>query len=292
MKPTLLIDGRNAIYRSVFAGKSDSNFQQNGHNLVNIFFRSLHRYIADFDPASVHVFWDCPSKDNWRLGLYPEYKDRSAARSAYDFDVDGAVRTTEALARSVLEHMNVRQYGRPKMEADDLIYAFSRTVLDDVIILSNDGDLLQIPYFFRHARQYHPSAHKFYDRPDHDPIIRKCLMGDKSDNIPGYTQIGKKRSLRLTISHEDRGAFLENRGKELYERNRLLIDLSLCPELLNNMLYIEGELSKSEPPFDETAVLHTIMEQKIRGLRGEFSRCILPFKWLKDKEGDIIKETK
>jgi 5'-3' exonuclease, N-terminal resolvase-like domain len=77
-------------------------------------------------------------------------------------------------------------------EADDLISIVaeqSRTQLRDVIVVSIDKDLDQIP-----GQHYNPDKKVFYHQDRDSSLLyfyQQCLSGDPTDNIPGCWKVGK-----------------------------------------------------------------------------------------------------
>ena len=68
MKPSLIIDAKNALYRSIFATKNNTKYAVKYHYFV-IFLRQLSSWIRRYDPVSVNIFWDAPSKEGLILWL-------------------------------------------------------------------------------------------------------------------------------------------------------------------------------------------------------------------------------
>lgn len=266
----LLIDAKNSIYRAVYAAKNDKKFIESGHNYLVVFFRVINKYRVDFSPSRVHVFWDSPSGTIWRNSIMEGYK---AGRSS---DVD--IGECADKAKEIMSHMGFYQYYADTMEADDLIYAWCK--LNDeskAVIVSSDGDMAQISYKFKNVDVYNPLLNRLAGKSDIDPIEVKCFCGDKSDAISGYRGVGDVKVRKLLLSADSRVEFFEKYGAETYERNKKLIDLSLCPGLDQNVEYIKRVMSV-KPVFDGEPIKKIIF--RIRGLTQEYPSRILPFKFL------------
>ena len=91
-----------------------------------------------------------------------------------------------------------------KIEADDTIAYLSQKLKDDVIIYSADQDFLQLVN--KRITVYSPIKKKFYRPQDifdqyglypQNFITMKCLMGDKSDNLPGVKGLGPKKLIEI-----------------------------------------------------------------------------------------------
>ena len=281
----MLIDGRNAMYRAIYAGLADQEFVKSKYDFAVIFFRFTNHLINKFRPKSIHLFWDCPKEMVWRRKIYPQYKESREHRRT-DIDIDSILKRTIQIIKEISTFANCHNYELPKQEADDLIYAFcfrNRSVKS--LIISSDGDFKQIPYLFHNVDLLNPlrKPEKIYQNDEIDPVSVKCLMGEKTDNIDGYEKIGPVRAQQLICDPPRRAKFLLDNGEQLYRRNRALIDLSICPYVLDNYMYVDQIMSELVR-FDLKAIQDIIQRYKIRGLSGEISRTILPLKFINVKE--------
>jgi 5'-3' exonuclease len=284
----MIIDARNAVYRAVYAGLADERFMESGDDFSVIFFRFVTKYLNQFKPQSVHFFWDCPKETVWRKKIYPEYKDgRDVGQGGrFDYKIVGeAVSRCCDVAKRMIPFLNSRNYYRARQEADDLIYAFCRQCSQPAMIVSSDSDFRQIPFRHRNISLFNPLGKAnqvnicHHGDEDIDPTELKSYMGEKSDNIDGYFRIGPVNARKLALDFEKRREFFETYGSETYLRNKALIDLSVCPYILANMAYVNRVLAE-EVSFNEKAIRETIIKYKVKGLQGEFTRSLLPFKFL------------
>ena len=278
----LLIDGRNILYRSIYAGLNDKKFQKSGEDYFTIIIRFIHHYYQLFRPESVHVFWDDNSENLWRTELYPEYK---ATRD--NSDVKDILQRQYRLCLDLFRFFGFRQYWRKQQEADDLIYAFCRSFKEPTVIISSDSDLRQIPYFMGHVDLFNPSTRArtvdetiFEDVPANDVTVSKALIGDKADNIEGYRGVGPVKGNQYTNNLENRIEFLQKSDAEIFRRNRILIDLGLCPHLLDNMLYVEKH-STGPVKYDYKTVVTKFRENGVSGAIAEADKYIVKFAELK-----------
>lgn len=290
----MLLDGKNTVYRSLFAGHADKTFMRSGHDYFVVFLRFLNHYVNRFHPKSVHVFWDAPSGSVWRREIYPEYKlQRESMYVDYDFDVKAEVRRQMAIALETLNVMNVRQYFREGMEADDLVYAFVQANPDSQkIIVSSDGDFSQIIYRHTNVDLFSPTAKTMVEKPTVDPVIIKSLIGDVSDNISGYNQIGKARAKPLAENAELLAKFLKSEkaniikdgkkvvvGDQVFNINKQIIDMSQCRDIQGNIEYVKQHQSAKiniNPP----KVTEIARRRGVNGLIGEFPATIPSFQRL------------
>lgn len=138
----------------------------------------MHRILFETQSTSYRVFLS--NGETFRHRLYPAYKaNRPAEKPAY--------------LQDIREHLVTAWKAELAMdiEADDLMgIAQSEASLGTTVIASIDKDLLQVPgkhYNFVKGEHYDISSltgrHNFW---------MQMIMGDRSDNIPGYD--GKMRT--------------------------------------------------------------------------------------------------
>jgi len=232
----LLVDGKNILYRAIFATKDSP---------VEVFFRMIVSNMQKAEADYCHVFWDCPRNETWRRKMVPTYK---ATRD--DKQKDPTIGETIGICHQALVEavplLGMYQYKVNELEADDLIYAFVSTYHPtETVILSSDSDLIQLPYRYYSTRQLNPDPSKgFIERPTINPVHQKCLIGDKGDNIIGYHGIGPVKSEKLLASHK---TFMEFFAKDrtTFLLNLTLVDLSLCPLALRAQFAVLNGLDKS-----------------------------------------------
>ena len=270
----MLVDVRNALYRAIYAGLKESN---EDYSIV-IFFRFMASYIRQLKPSSVHFFWDDSRRNIWRTKIYSEYKGNRDLKDREK--VDSLLERHSEIVNEIIQVCGCRNYFVSKQEADDLIYAFCKQNLGSkMIIVSSDGDFRQLVYSFRDVQLYNPMGKdgRIYESDGVNPIEVKCFMGEKADNIPGYPGIGPVKSKKLVSDCDCRRKFLDDNGIGIYIRNKALIDLSLCPYTLRNMKVIINTIQKPVR-YNVSEIIKIIQKYKVKGLLGEMSTSLLPFK--------------
>lgn len=283
--PHLLIDGRNSAYRAVYANKDSKK-----HSLV-VMLRFMCTWLKKHAPSTVSVFWDAPRATLWRRDILPSYKDREPSRPLSEKedgearDVRSELQALQEAATTVFASLNVRQFYKARQEADDLIYAACRCLYPHpTVIVSSDGDFAQIPYQMANVRIWEPRTNKTLDVSRVNPAIKKALEGDVSDCIDGFAGIGDVKSTTIAESHDRLNKFLVTADRKTFLLNMLLVDLSLCPHLLANQMYVTRQMS-TPVLFDKRALVAAIGQHKIEGLLAEFDKLIPPFKALGEGAG-------
>ncbi len=264
----LLIDGKNALYRAIYA-----NSQNNKHNLT-VMLNFIGRWVKRFNPKHVHIYWDCKRDNIWRRQISETYKTRESSRE----DVSDAVANCMEIVPELLKNLGICQFKRKGMEADDLIYSACRILSpSSVVVASSDSDYHQMPYSFGHVSLYDPMQDTFIPKAEYNPVIKKALMGDKTDSVDGYDGIGKVKAERMARDPIARANFLNVAGSTMFIRNMLLVDLGLCPELAINDSYVYKNLIQ-DVKLDNTTVNKLAISHKIGGLVSESHNTIYPFK--------------
>ena len=274
----LVVDGKNAAYRSLFASK------QSSVHPATILLRSVSSWVDRFLPQAIHIFWDSTSHHLWRRRIFPSYK--IATCRDHGFKVDEEMVDLQKIAIRMFSSLPCRQYYRSRMEADDLIYAFCRTYFQPTIIVSSDGDLRQLSYLWSHVLVFDPTKNKEFKQEDIeiDPVEMKSLCGDVSDAISGYRGIGPKRAAQLLSDPLKWDNFFETHDKNIYLRNRQLIDLSACPASQRNIFYVRRVMACDENQLDVGMLRRLIQEKKIQGMMTELDRRLISFRGVsKDK---------
>ena len=210
----LLIDGLNLFLRN-FAVMNYVN-EKNVHigGLVG-FLRSLAYYINTIQPTSVYVVFDGEGSATNRKNLLPEYKSNRNISRMTNWEVfknleeeqeskeDQIIRLTHYLRCLPMHTIAI-----DKVEADDIIAYISNKVAEKSnthsYIVSSDKDFLQLVN--DQITVYRPMEKRFYTPNDimqkfgilpENFIIRKTLLGDNSDRIPGVKGLGPKKFDKL-----------------------------------------------------------------------------------------------
>ena len=216
----LLIDSMNTFLRS-FAMIPAINPQGNHVGGLVGFLKSLGYVIKLIRPTRVILVFDGQGNITNRRNTYSEYKANRQIKRITNFKVFSTLaEESDSIATQMLRLLDylkclpVNISIIDKIEADDTIAYLSQKLKDDVIIYSADQDFLQLVN--KRITVYSPIKKKFYRPNDvyeqygihpYNFITMKCLMGDKSDNLPGVKGLGPKKLIKY---------FPEIAGKKLF----------------------------------------------------------------------------
>jgi len=216
----LLIDSMNTFLRS-FAMIPAINPQGNHVGGLVGFMKSLGYAIKLIQPTRVILVFDGQGNITNRRNTYADYKANRQIKRITNFNVFSTLEEeSESVSTQMLRLLDylkclpVNISIIDKIEADDTIAYLSQKLKDDVVIYSADQDFLQL--VDDRVTVYSPIKKKFYKSQDvyeqyglypHNFITMKCLMGDKSDNLPGVKGLGPKKLFKY---------FPELSGKEKF----------------------------------------------------------------------------
>ena len=205
----LLIDSMNTFLRS-FAIIPAINPQGNHIGGLVGFMKSLGYAIKLIQPTRVILVFDGQGNITNRRNTYSDYKANRQIKRITNFNVfstleeeSDSVSTQMLRLLDYLKTLPVNISIIDKIEADDTIAYLSQKLKDDVIIYSADQDFLQLVN--KRITVYSPIKKKFYRPQDvydqyglypQNFITMKCLMGDKSDNLPGVKGLGPKKLMK------------------------------------------------------------------------------------------------
>lgn len=249
LRTLLLIDGSNLAHRAYqkFKNLKAPNGKPTG--LIYGFMRLLQSYVVRFGTSYVIVTFDTreSKESNFRVELLKDYK-KHRKENKINMDYDDFNRQLR-LVKRMLKLLNV-----PVIwdgvglghEADDYIGYLTLTYPGKVIIVSSDKDFCQlldkrvkIYNPFKDSMIHYQTCSDYMDYTADECVDYLCLLGDKSDDIPGYKGMGPVKIRQFLDEFKSIENFLSNKkntfkgidhdGLELlYERNRELIDIKVA----------------------------------------------------------------
>ncbi len=202
----VLIDGHAIIHRTYYALPPMTAKDGTMVNAVYGFTTMLLKVIEDLEPTHLAMGIDVEGP-TFRDEMYEEYKEHREEKDQELYD-------QIPLTHEVAEAFNIPIYSKQGFEADDILGTIAKHIdeLDgndtEVLIVTGDKDMLQlvdekvnialIKKGITNLEVYDIEAVKEEFGFDPKTIIDyKALKGDSSDNIPGISGIGDKRSKKL-----------------------------------------------------------------------------------------------
>jgi len=250
---------------------------------------SLRSYKQKFGNEYGEIIIACDDKNYWRKQIFPYYKanrkktrDNSEINWTHVFDVFNKIKT------ELRENFPYRVIQIETAEADDIIATIvqehGRELCskdhEKILILSGDKDYIQL-HRYANVRQYDPTRKKWitHNNPDRY-LYEHILKGDAGDGIPnvlsdGDTFVTDKRQRPLTqkkidIFYENRHNAIELNFQSNFERNKLLVDLSMIPSYIKEQVLAKYE---EESGKDRSKIFNYFIKYKLKNLMenvGEF----------------------
>ena len=210
-KVTVLIDGNSVIYRAFYnVPPLTANGVPTG--VIHVFLSVLEKLKNNKSVDDIIIIFDAKGK-NRRHEMYSEYK---ATRLAMPEDLI----IQQNILKEILPYTGYKIYIVEGYEADDVINTLSKTLNNNVWIVTKDKDLHQLVndkvQIYDYQKDEVIDREKVYEKfglyPESIPDML-ALMGDSSDNIPGIAGIGPKTAKTLLDEYKTLDNIFENIDK-------------------------------------------------------------------------------
>lgn len=238
-KETIIIDGMNLfhrVYHGNFSGLTASNGYPTG--AVFGFFHSLLHLVNIAESNRFIICWES-DKRNWKKSKDDNYK--ANRKKDWSEDEISAFRICLRDVKYMADIIGILQITVPNFEADDIIFYLADQLKENLIIVSNDKDMLQLINDDRNVVCYRPiiknkgknetvkikGGYLIADKagcietfhrllPKQVPYFL-ALAGDSSDNVKGIKGVGEKKA--LSILKEYKIINTDNFKKAIPKRN-------------------------------------------------------------------------
>lgn len=195
------------------------------------------------------------SSNNWRRDYYSYYKhSRKEGRSKSSLDWDEIFNNLSTIQKELIDNFPYKVIKVDRAEGDDVIAVLANNSQEKVVIISSDKDFKQL--LNNKIQQYNLLTKKFVE-PEEGFLMEQVIRGDKSDGVPNIlsaddsfakgvrqTPISKKKLEGLKESILFDFVNLPYEVQRNYERNNMLINLSMIPEPIQNDILMEYKYYK------------------------------------------------
>lgn len=243
----LLIDGEGLLHQSFHKFNAFKSTEGKPSGAIFGFFKSLQTYMYRFRPDDIVIVFD-NGHSKYRTEIIPTYKAHRKKNLSIDYE---SLQNQKKVIMKLLRIFCIkyvfdknREYN---YEGDDFLAHLAikwAPKKSRRIIVTSDKDFNQllvkrttIIFNVRKDQLIYDSNCKVINGYTAKECVDwLCLVGDKSDDIPGYPGIGEKKARKFLDDFTCIENYLESdqflRGdrdhkvmKEVYERNRKMIDL-------------------------------------------------------------------
>lgn len=243
------------------------------HMVLNI----LRNHVKNFKKDYGEVVLCCDNRKYWRKEYFPFYKaGRKKTREKSDLDWHLIFDMLAKFKLELRENFPYKVIDVEGAEADDIIGTLvpRHAPHEKILILSSDGDFLQLQNYGKNVKQYNPSLKKYV--VSENPVMElkeKIIRGDKGDGIPNIYSPSDcfVRDLRqkpitkgaleklLREAYTDQDATIQAN----YMRNATLIDLTFIPVEIKEEIINTYENTK---PASRQKLLNYFIEYKLKNL--------------------------
>ena len=244
------------------------------HLALNI----LRGHIKQFRHEYGEVVLCCDNKKYWRKEFFPFYKaGRKKTREKSDLDWHLIFDILSKIKQELKDNFPYRVIDVDGAEADDIIGTltpiYSQT--EKVLILSSDGDFLQLQMWGKNVKQYNPTQKKFITSKNPlEELKAKIIGGDRGDGIPNILSPGDTfvREIRQKVMTEARlttfmsanyGEYEDETARIGFSRNQTLIDLRNIPSDIKNSII---DTYNNTTPAPRSKLIPYFMAKKLKNL--------------------------
>jgi hypothetical protein len=243
------------------------------HMILNI----LRMHIRNFRKDYGDVVLCCDNRKYWRKEYFPFYKaGRKKTREKSDLDWHLIFDMLAKFKLELKENFPYKVIDVEGAEADDIIGTLTPIYSphEKILILSSDGDFLQLQTYGSNVKQYNPAQKKYVKSENPiEELKEKIIRGDKGDGIPNMfspsdcfvRDIRQKPVTKGMLDKylkEDVNNYSET-DKANYTRNATLIDLSLIPsDVKEKIINVFNETK----PASRQKLLNYFIEKKLKNL--------------------------
>ena len=273
----ILVDLNQVLLAGLMAQIANQKGKLDEHLIRHMILNIIRNHVKNFKAEYGEVVLCCDNSKYWRKELFPFYKaGRKKTRDKSDLDWHLIFDMLSKFKQELRENFPYKVIDVENAEADDIIgtlvplYAPHQKIL----ILSSDGDFLQLQMYGKNVKQYNPSQKKYVYSAD--PLLElkeKIIRGDKGDGIPNIfspsdTFVRELRQKPITQKiiekYLNEAPDKWNDGYALtgFYRNETLIDLRFIPkEVKENIIntYEETKPAKGK-------LLNYFIEHKLKNL--------------------------
>lgn len=218
----LIIDSNNLIHRTWWTAKNQSRRQgiEDTEKIarLHIYFtlNAIFSYVNKFKPTKIICVWD--EKQDYQRNIRKEQLDGYKSNRSSD----STPHHQNDRIKEMLSCLGIISIFPREREADDIVAYICKTFEGEKVIVSVDRDFLQLvdenTILYDAIRKREFTLDTFTEDTGYTKtewLNAKCLLGDKSDNVPGVPGFGKAKVRKwldgkLTLTDEQEEIFTKN----------------------------------------------------------------------------------
>jgi DNA polymerase I-like protein with 3'-5' exonuclease and polymerase domains/5'-3' exonuclease len=159
-------------------------------------------------PISLIMVTEGMHSKSRRKAIYPQYKESRSTRPPEYYE---EYQKLQELVRSQFCALGAIEVTQPYVEGDDILGFLAEHSEEDLIVMSNDGDLTVLNKVNKHGKSIQvringeTGRNKYGGFPCHLVTAYKALVGDSSDSIKGCPGFGPAKFLEFISKYGEDG---------------------------------------------------------------------------------------
>jgi hypothetical protein len=272
----ILVDLNQVLLAGLMAQIANQKGKLDEHLIRHMVLNIIRGHVKNFKSEYGEVVLCCDNRKYWRKEFFPFYKaNRKKTRDKSSLDWHLIFDMLAKFKQELKDNFPYKVLDIEGAEADDIIGTLVPLYAahEKMLILSSDGDFLQLQQYGDNVKQYNPSQKKYVVSVNpHLELKEKVIRGDKGDGIPNMFSPSDcfVRDLRQKpITQKVLDKYLKESPEEWndgdrinYTRNLTLIDLSKIPTEIKEKIINTYEETKPV----KGKLLNYFIEYKLKNL--------------------------
>jgi hypothetical protein len=275
----ILVDLNQVLLAGLMAQIANQKGKLDEHLIRHMILNIIRTHVKNFKGEYGDIILCCDNRKYWRKEYFPFYKaGRKKTREKSDLDWHLIFDMLAKFKVELRENFPYKVIDVEGAEADDIIGTLvpRHAPHEKILILSSDGDFLQLQQYGVNVKQYNPSQKKYVKSAD--PLLElkeKIIRGDKGDGIPNIFSPSDCFVRDLRQKPITKGMLDKIINEDLnhpnwsadavagFSRNKVLIDLTQIPTEIKEKIINTYE---ETVPAKRNKLLNYFIEHKLKNL--------------------------
>ena len=275
----ILVDLNQVLLAGLMAQIANQKGKLDEHLIRHMILNIIRTHVKNFKGEYGDIILCCDNRKYWRKEYFPFYKaGRKKTREKSDLDWHLIFDMLAKFKVELRENFPYKVIDVEGAEADDIIGTLvpRHAPHEKILILSSDGDFLQLQQYGVNVKQYNPSQKKYVKSAD--PLLElkeKIIRGDKGDGIPNIFSPADCFVRDLRQKPITKGMLDKIINEDLnhpnwsadavagFSRNKVLIDLTQIPTDIKEKIINTYE---ETVPAKRNKLLNYFIEHKLKNL--------------------------
>ena len=273
----ILVDLNQVLLAGLMAQIANQKGKLDEHLIRHMVLNIIRTHVKNFKAEYGEVVLCCDNRKYWRKEYFPFYKaNRKKTRDKSDLDWHLIFDMLTKFKAELKENFPYKVIDVEGAEADDIIGTLvpRQAAHEKILILSSDGDFLQLQMYGNNVKQYNPSQKKYVKSEDALLELKeKIIRGDKGDGIPNIfspsdcfvRDLRQKPITQKVIEkylNESPDKWNDDLALTGFSRNETLIDLRFIPTEIKTKIINTYEETKPA----KGKLLNYFIEHKLKNL--------------------------